>query len=404
MQAAIRARAVLFAVLAVTATSVLPAPADAAITACNRSPALAATLSVAEANGTTVTADGTGYMACVFPNGSEAYSIVIAQADGIEDLGTANATRVFTLGFTLPDGASATSAELYAGVRSYVIGPNGRDITLVLTPVATTSAGPDLVPLQDSIARITGGIRFTPSGAPSHGFVGMWIGASASSYRVTMGGSCPNYGTGGASGSAEGGSISVVMEAPHLTAGTLGPPVLNTGALQAFIPEATASACFGGATLAQIVTALQITRSETAEGSTTLTPGTQFTVAAGVGGLLIDVPRVTFSRPTYRFSAPSLATAAAPSLATAAAPSRVTTARAVATRVGNKAKVVVTVPASSAGKPLVIAVKVRGRFVTRSSTKAKPGTVTRMVSLKGVKGVATVRVTLGRAAISTIRL
>lgn len=388
MQAAIRARAVLFAVLAVTATSVLPAPADAAITACNRSPALAATLSVAEANGTTVTADGTGYMACVFPNGSEAYSIVIAQADGIEDLGTANATRVFTLGFTLPDGASATSAELYAGVRSYVIGPNGRDITLVLTPVATTSAGPDLVPLQDSIARITGGIRFTPSGAPSHGFVGMWIGASASSYRVTMGGSCPNYGTGGASGSAEGGSISVVMEAPHLTAGTLGPPVLNTGALQAFIPEATASACFGGATLAQIVTALQITRSETAEGSTTLTPGTQFTVAAGVGGLLIDVPRVTFSRPTYRFSAPSLAT----------------TARAVATRVGNKAKVVVTVPASSAGKPLVIAVKVRGRFVTRSSTKAKPGTVTRMVSLKGVKGVATVRVTLGGAAISTIRL
>ncbi|MFM7248169.1 MAG: hypothetical protein ACKO2Y_11980 [Actinomycetota bacterium] len=388
MQAAIRARTVLFAVLAVTATSVLPAPADAAITACNRSPALAATLSVAEANGTTVTADGTGYMACVFPNGSEAYSIVIAQADGIEDLGTANATRVFTLGFTLPDGASATSAELYAGVRSYVIGPNGRDITLVLTPVATTSAGPDLVPLQDSIARITGGIRFTPSGAPSHGFVGMWIGASASSYRVTMGGSCPNYGTGGASGSAEGGSISVVMEAPHLTAGTLGPPVLNTGALQAFIPEATASACFGGATLAQIVTALQITRSETAEGSTTLTPGTQFTVAAGVGGLLIDVPRVTFSRPTYRFSAPSLAT----------------TARAVATRVGNKAKVVVTVPASSAGKPLVIAVKVRGRFVTRSSTKAKPGTVTRMVSLKGVKGVATVRVTLGGAAISTIRL
>lgn len=388
--------AVFFAVIAVTATSVLPAPADAAITACNRSPALAATLSVAEANGTTVTADGTGYMACVFPNGSEAYSIVIALADGIEDLGTANATRVFTLGFTLPDGASATSAELYAGVRSYVIGPNGRDITLVLTPVATTSAGPDLVPLQDSIARITGGIRFTPSGVPPHGLVGMWIGASASSYSVTMDGSCPNYGSGGASGSAEGGSISVAMAAPHLTAGTLSPPVLNTGALQAFIPEATASACFGGATLAQIVTALQITRSETAGESTTLTPGTQFTVAAGVGGLLIDVPRVTFSRPTYRL--------AAPSLATTAAPSRATTARAVATRVGDKAKVRVTVPASSAGKPLVIAVKVRGRFVTRSSTEAKPGTVTRMVSLKGVKGVATVRVTLGGAVISTVRL
>jgi len=380
--------AVLFAVIAVTATSVLPAPADAAITACNRSPALAATLSVAEATGTTVTADGTGYMACVFPNGSEAYSIVIAQADGIEDLGTANATRVFTLGFALPDGASTTSAELYAGVRSYVIGPNGRDITLVLTPVATTSAGPDLVPLQDSIARITGGIRFTPSGAPPHGLVGMWIGASASWYEVKMGGSCPNYGTGGASGSAEGGSISVVMAAPHLTAGTLSPPVLNTGALQALIPEATASACFGGATLAQIVTALQITRSETAEESTTLTPGTQFTVAAGVGGLLIDVPRVTFSRPTYRLTAPSLAT----------------TARAVATRVGDKAKVRVTVPASSAGKPLVIAVKVRGRFVTRSSTEAKPGTVTRMVSLKGVKGAATVRVTLGGAVFTTLRL
>jgi hypothetical protein len=155
------------------ASVLAPASASGAITDCNLvgpltgGASLVSTLSVTEADGTTVvTADGDGYQACVTPHGSEAYTIVIALSGGSEDLGLANANRIFTLGFTLPSG-SATSAELYANVRSYTIGPNGRDITLVMSPVSITSiqhgdeSAADPRPGQDSLARITGGIRST---------------------------------------------------------------------------------------------------------------------------------------------------------------------------------------------------------------------------------------------------
>ncbi len=390
-----------------------PAPASAAITPCSLPGPLAggaslpATLSVTEADGTTVvTADGTGYQACITPNGSEAYSIVIATSGGIEDLGAPNADRIFTLGFTLPSG-SATSAELYANVRSYTIGTNQRDITLVMSPVSITSIAhgrendDDPPAAQDSLARITGGIRFTPAGAPGHGITGMWIGADAASYAVEMGGSCPNFDSGAASGSTAPGSLSVRMSGPHFTAGTLAPVTENTGSLRAFIPGSVATACFGGLAPAEIVTQLTATRTETSGGVTPLALGTQFTIQVRDGGLLIDVPRVTFSRPTYRFTMP--AAAEAPTKASST-PGKATTAKATGTRTGTRAKIAVTVPAASAGKSLVISVKVGKKFVVRSTSKAKAGTSTVSVSLKGVKGKAAVRVSLDGKVIANLRL
>ena len=379
---------------------------EASITACHLPGALAgglslsSTLSVTNADGSVVTNDGTGYQVCITPNGSEAFSIVVALSDDTEDLGVANLGRTFTVGFSLPAATSATSAELYADVQSYTIGTNGRDISLVMKPVAITSGtdGDSPTPLQDSLARITGGIRFNSTGSTSHGIVGMWIGASANRYAVTMGGSCPNFASGAASGSTAPGSIDVRLWAPHMTAGTLSAPVVNTGSLEAFIPEATATACFGGASLTEIVAALAVARTEATESATTLVPGTQFTAQAVTGGLLISVPTVTFSRPTYRISAPSLVKASA-----AAGTSKVT-ASALAKRKGSKAVVSVTIPVASAGKNLIIAEKVGKKYVTRSSTKAESGSYAITLRINGNKGRAVLKITLDGKTIANLKV
>ncbi len=388
-------------VAAAAALTFGPESSDAASTPCHLpgalggGPSLASTLSVTNADGSVASADGTGYQVCITPNGSEAYSIVVALADDTEDLGTANLGRTFTITFSLPEGDTATSAELYADVQSYAIGTNARDITLVLKPVAVTSgtAGDDPTPLQDSLARITGGIRFNTATSGVHGIVGMWIGASANRYSVTMSGSCPSFSTGSASTSTTPGAIEVRLWAPHLTAGTLAPAVVNSGSLRAFIPEATASACFGGATLEDIVVALEVARTAATEGTTSLTAGSQFTASVVTGGLLITVPTITFSSPTYRIAAPRLTRQ----------PAGGSSASATVTRKGSKATVTVVVPAGSKGKRLVIAEKIGVRFVARWTGKAKAGTTRIPVTVKGLRGKATLRVTLAGKTIATLK-
>jgi hypothetical protein len=284
------------------------APASAAVsTACTQpwqagSLSSGVTLSVAEADGTVVSADGSGYRACIFPNG-DAYSIVIGTVDAfgtlVEDMGAANRDRIFTLGFTLPEGQSAASAELYARVSSYTVGANGRDVTLVMQPVAFTSGSndPEPQPLQDRIANITGGIRYNSAGQ-SRGVPKMWIGATASSYVVSLSGSCPNWNTGLPSGSKQAGAISVRMRGPHMTAGTLAAPVVNKGFVKAFIPTSAVTACFGVSTVAEVVNALSVTRTD-GSAETALVAGTGFVSTEVEGGLLVSVPEITFSNPEY---------------------------------------------------------------------------------------------------------
>ncbi|MEI7438665.1 MAG: hypothetical protein WCK20_03240 [Thermoleophilia bacterium] len=412
------AGSVLIALLVAVTTGV--SSSEASITACNLEgplrggASLTSTLSVTDADGSDVTNDGTGYQVCITPNGSEAFSIVVALSNRTEDLGVANLGRTFTVGFSLPEATSATSAELYADVQSYTIATNGRDISLVMKPVSITSGtdGDSPTPLQDTLARITGGIRFNATGSTSHGIVGMWIGASANRYAVTMGGSCPNFASGADSGSTTPGSIDVRLWAPHMTAGTLSVPVVNTGSLEAFIPEATATACFGGASLEEIVAALAVARTEVTESPTTLVPGTQFTARAVTGGLLISVPTVTFSSPTYRISAPSLVKDSAAAgtskvtdsaLAAAVGISKVK-ASALAKRKGSKAVVTVTIPVASAGKNLIIAEKVGKKYVTRSSTKAKSGSYAITLRINGNKGRAVLKITLDGKTIANLKV
>jgi len=394
------AGSVLIALLVAVTTGV--SSSEASITACNLEgplgggASLTSTLSVTDADGSDVTNDGTGYQVCITPNGSEAFSIVVALSNGTEDLGVANLGRTFTVGFSLPEATSATSAELYADVQSYTIATNGRDISLVMKPVSITSGtdGDSPTPLQDTLARITGGIRFNATGSTSHGIVGMWIGASANRYAVTMGGSCPNFASGADSGSTTPGSIDVRLWAPHMTAGTLSVPVVNTGSLEAFIPEATATACFGGASLEEIVAALAVARMEATESPTTLVPGTQFTARGVAGGLLISVPTITFSSPTYRISAPSLVKAETKNV----------TASARAKRKGSKVVVTVTIPLASVGKKLIIAEKTGKKYVTRSSTRAKSGSYSITLRVKGKRGKAALKVTLNGKTIAKLKL
>ena len=312
------ARVLITALVAGTALAIgAPAASAAVSTACPTKPGsltTGVTLSVSEASGAVVTPDGSGYMACVFPNG-DAYSIVIGYVDEfgtlVEDMGATNRDRVFTLGFTLPDGQSAASAELYARVTSYTIGTNGRDVTLVMQPVAFTSAtnDPEPLPLQDRIASITGGIRYNSAGQ-TRGIPGMWIGASASSYTVTLSGSCPNWNTGAASGSTAPGAIAVQLRGPHLTAGTLAPVTVNRGSLKAFIPAATVTACFGVTTVAEVVSALSVTRTDGSVDSS-IAAGTGFVASEVAGGLLVTVPEITFSTPTYTIRSTALAASSA---------------------------------------------------------------------------------------------
>jgi len=336
-----------------------------------------------------VTADGTGYQLCVTPFGDRWFTIVVALADNMEDPGVTNVSRTFAVGFTFPKGTSATSAELNGDVKSYTIGKNSRDVTLVVQPVAVTSGtDDDPAPLQDSRSRITGGIRVQPAGEAASNTKGMWIGASANRYIVSMSGSCPPIGDGGASAPGAPGPLSVRMWAPHLTAGTFAPVTTNRGSLKAFFPAATASACFNGALVADIVRAIEVSRTEAGSTSETeLDRGSDYTVSEIEGGLLVTVPEVTFSSPTYRVTAPGAVKASA-----------------VGSRKGNVATIRVTVPRSLSGKTLVIAEKIGRSYSTIKSLKPTAGVRTVSVKLTAPKGKSSVRVTLRGIVIASLRL
>ena len=81
---------------------------------------------------------------------------------------------------------------------------------------------------------------------------------------------------------------------------------LNSGNLQAFVPESAARKCFGDGTdtiaLSTIATNVSVTRTESSEnsGNPSSAPFTATAVVSPVPGLMIDVPNMTFSNPTYK--------------------------------------------------------------------------------------------------------
>lgn len=235
-------------------------------------------------------------------------------------------------------------------------------------------------------------LEYSPSALTSFQtmYKGMWIGANVNGYNINL--TCGTFGSentdtsdNGAnkpagSTSSTGGSLEVsVKGTPHLTAaGTL-----NSGSLKAFIPGEIASKCFGDGkaetTLSTIATALTMTRTEATESNGAaqpLTAGTAFTteaVTSPVAGILVKVPTMTFSSPTY-----SVKSKLAPTAAAGGGSSKVS-----GSIIGTKVKLSISLSAKGTYK---VYVTIKGKAKLLATKSGKSGTNSVSVALtKGAK-------------------
>lgn len=177
---------------------------------------------------------------------------------------------------------------------------------------------------KDMAGTIIQHVEFTTSALSSWQTLskGTWIGANVNGYNLNL--TCSSKGSDSSSGSSggsysgnDGGSgMSSSSTTPALEVSMSGTPhfrsdgaTVNEGNMQAFVPEATARACFGDGTdtisLATIAQNMSVSRTESSENggaAQTLAAGTYTATAvtSPVAGLLIDVAKMTFSNPTYK--------------------------------------------------------------------------------------------------------
>ena len=321
----------IFLALAAVTAILVPLAASAAAEggSCpNGTPVAGATLKV---DGTVQDPSSGSYIVtvCRWPAGqTQVYSYSVAKRidPNGTDLGQAAVGKSFAVGFSMAAGDQPVSAEVYGDVSDYAV--SGQAVTITAktvtmtqingSPNAGTSCalpGTAVGLCATSVAKLSGGIRYTAaSGTPRPGdaLVGMFVGASANGYQVSLQG-CPgiNYSNpGAAAAQVDGGDtkpgsgpqqasspvLAVEMNGPHFQQdGT----TLNTGSLEAFMPNALLATCVGGDAEAAKA-GLTVTRTE--DGSTTPVTGSAFTATADADGLRISVPRVGFSAPTYRMA------------------------------------------------------------------------------------------------------
>lgn len=321
----------IFLALAAVTAILVPLAASAAAEggSCqNGTPVAGATLKV---DGTVQDPSSGTYIVtvCRWPAGqTQVYSYSVAKRidPNGTDLGQAAVGKSFAVGFSMAAGDQPVSAEVYGDVSDYAV--SGQAVTITAKTVTMTqingspNAGTSCaLPATavglcaTSVAKLSGGIRYTAaSGTPRPGdaLVGMFVGASANGYQVSLQG-CPgiNYSNpGAAAAQVDGGDtkpgsgpqqasspvLAVEMNGPHFQQDGV---TLNTGSLEAFMPNALLATCVGGDAEAAKA-GLTVTRTE--DGSTTPVTGSAFTATAEADGLRISVPRVGFSAPTYRMA------------------------------------------------------------------------------------------------------
>ena len=293
-----------------------------------------------------------GAMVCrgVGMNGSSpSYWFIVMGPGGNDDMGT-NATAaniLFRVTVPMKSGDSALRLMGYSRVSSFKVEPTKITAIVGASGVSKINTNPRETFFSrhsecDSAAgvdRAMGQCNFQKADRDIQGMViqhitytnstpssfqtltqGVWIGANVSGFNLNI--SCgsngnDNNGTGGGSGGNYSGNDKNDggANAPASTAGSLevsmsGTPHLrqdgttNSGNLQAFVPETAARKCFGDGTdtvpLADIAKAVSVERSESTEGTTNVTAFTASAVTSPVAGLMIDVPNMTFSNPTYK--------------------------------------------------------------------------------------------------------
>ena len=291
---------------------------------------------------------------------TQAYWFIIQQATGNDDMGQSVIDLGLQFKVTMPLKAGDTALRMtgYSKVVSYQ--PSAGSVVAIVkaSPIAKVNMSgdqpfntrhPECASVSDPnqckvtqadrdiVGTVIQHIEFTTT-APTawqNLSTGVWIGANVNGYQLAMTcatkGSDSSSGTSGGSGgsysgssdggankpSGSSGGTSSTSTPPSLSVTMSGTPhlrkdgTINKGNLQAFIPEATARACFGDGTetisLATIAQNMSVSRTESSENNGAaqdLAAGayTASAVTAPVAGLLIDVAEMTFSNPTYKVS------------------------------------------------------------------------------------------------------
>ena len=268
------------------------------------------------------------------------YSIHIGRNDyGVlkEDLTAADAEKLFEVSFTPEAGDVPTTAEGYMRGQSFTIGST---VTIAAKPIVNLSLVDDpnrscerkeftdSVCVARSASRDLASlliifVRFDTSSSRSDfsKLTGAMVSSAANIYEVRVSGMCPAE-----SSDKSKGNESVTSESAHSAAfdstsleiKMVGPhfkfdgKTLNIGMLEAVIPQATITSCFGG-TAEELAAAMSMTRTEAGAtenvipSQTTSTTGLQYITSVANGALTVSVPSITFSQPTYRMTLKSTA-------------------------------------------------------------------------------------------------
>ena len=267
------------------------------------------------------------------------YSIQIGRNDyGVlkEDLTAADAEKLFEVTFTPKAGDVPTTAEGYMRGQTFTIGST---VTIAAKPIVNMSKVDDPNRLCDRkeftdsacIARSATRdlaslliiyVRFDTSSSPSDfsKLTGAMVSSSANLYEVRVSGLCPAESSDTSEGDEsvtsesahsaafDSTSLEIKMVGPHFK---LDGKTLNTGMLEAIIPEATIASCFGG-TAEELAEGMSMTRTEAGATenvipSLTSTTGLQYTTSVANGAVTVSVPSMTFSQPTYKMTLKSTA-------------------------------------------------------------------------------------------------
>ena len=229
-------------------------------------------------------------------------------------LSVADVSKSFTVSFTPQAGDVALTSENHARATAFTIDPTTRLVSVTASPLSFSDIyGNDCpsgtTPLQcaaqvtgasvDNPASLTGAVRYTDaSGTGAAGFSdlpGMYT--SSAAYVFFVWASCPTNSNRDQSFSG----LKIDLGGPHLRHD--GDP--NLGYVSAYIPAEAVAACFGDSPAHYAANAVV---SRTEDGSTlvassrsTTDAGLHYVATADANGVLIEIPEVTFSQPTYGF-------------------------------------------------------------------------------------------------------
>lgn len=244
------------------------------------------------------------------------YSVGRLAGDNTSSTGLSvdDVSKSFTVSFTPQAGDVALTSENHARASAFTIDPTTRLVSVTASPLSFSDIyGNDCplgtTPLQcaaqvtnasvDNLASLTGAVRYTDaSGTGAAGFSdlpGMYT--SSAAYVFFVWASCPTNSNRDQSFSG----LKIDLGGPHLRHD--GDP--NLGYVSAYIPAEAVAACFGDSP-AHYAANAKVTRTE--DGSTlvassrsTTDAGLHYVATADANGVLIEIPEVTFSQPTYGF-------------------------------------------------------------------------------------------------------